>query len=604
MNRYVRGRGRRRSGDVRGARLAVSALLAAVVVLTLIPAAQAAAGDLDPQFGAGGRVTQAFPGLDAVINDIAIQPDGGLVAVGWMRGGSISFAVARFGASGALDPTFDGDGVVTTSVGFGSVANAVAVQPDGKIVAAGSTAGFPGGFALVRYNADGSLDSSFGTGGRVTTNIGQPNSTANAVAIQPDGKIVVGGGNADFGPSAMNYVVARYLPNGALDGAFGSGGIAWTNFGTGGIARDLVIQPDGKIVEVGHTSPPSFPFDRFALVRFNANGTLDASFGSGGKVTTTFPGFSAAAAVVLQPDGKLVAAGGGFSSSNNGGFGLARYNGDGSLDTSFGDGGTVLTDFGPFGDSARDIALASDGTIVAAGGFVTPSFSGDFALARYTVEGALDTSFGIGGRVTTDFAGASEAVNAVAIQSDGKIVAAGVRSPSGHAEFALARYETGGDDVPPAIFVPPDITVDATSPDGAVVDYEVTAEDDVDGPVTPSCSPVSGSDFPVGTTTVECTATDSSGNGATASFDVTVLGATAQLENLIALATGVGPGTSLADKLNAALDAVLTGNPAEACSTLTAFANQVRAQSGKTLTVEQAEDFVAASVRIRAVLAC
>ena len=572
----------------------------------MIPVAHGAGGVLDPSFGDGGIVTTAINGEDAVAEAVALQPDGKIVAAGWSREeDSLRFLVARYNLDGSLDATFGGDGIVSTSVGTSSAANALVIQPDGKIVAAGFTLDFPTAFALVRYNADGSLDASFGSGGRVTTYVGQPNSFVNAVALQSDGKIVVGGGNQDGGPAAMNFIVARYDAQGALDGTFGSGGIAFTNFdGNGGVARDLLIQPDGKIVEVGVTSPASFPFDRFALVRFNPNGTLDSSFGSAGKVTTTFAGSSSGLAVALQSNGKLIAAGQASESAGNGGFGLARYNPDGSLDPSFGDGGTVRTDFGGAGDPARAVALQADGKIVAGGHFVTPSFSGDFALARYTPDGSLDSSFGVGGKVTTDLAGASEAITGLAIQPDGKVVAAGVRSPSGNAEIALVRYRDVADATPPVITTPTGIVENATSPDGAIVSYSASAVDDVDGPVAVDCSPASGDTFPIGTTQVTCSASDAAGNEATASFDVHVRGAGEQLDDLVTRVAGLGPGSALSDMLIDARIALDAGDDTEACEKLNAFANAAQAQSGKKLTAEEAGELVSSANRIRSVLDC
>ena len=443
--------------NVRTKRATIRRLARAVAVLfivgSLAGATQAASGGLDPTFGSGGLVTTAVPNRDAAIQDVALQPDGKIVAAGWLRdpaGGfplALSFLVARYNVDGTLDASFGSGGLVTATVGSSSAATAVAIQADGKIVAGGLTLSFPGTFALARFNTDGTLDSTFGSGGKVVTDSGF--STAiHDIGLQADGKIVVGGGNSDAG-DARNFMVARYQTNGVLDSTFGSGGISHTNFfGRGGLALGLAIQPDGKIVEVGVTGLTSYPFDAFGLVRFNSDGTLDTTFGAGGKVTTGFGGGGRGWDVVVQPDGKLVAAGVAFSNSAQGGFGLARYNVDGSPDTSFGDNGTVLT---LNAGMARAVALQSDGKIVAAGDHVTPTFSGDFAVARYRSDGSPDSAFGSGGIVTTDF-GASEAANGVAIQSDGKIVAGGVVSSTGNASMGLARY-LGADSTPPELSV-------------------------------------------------------------------------------------------------------------------------------------------------------
>jgi uncharacterized delta-60 repeat protein/uncharacterized repeat protein (TIGR01451 family) len=173
-----------------------------------------------------------------------------------------------------------------------------------------------------------------------------------------------------------------------------------------------------------------------------ASGDLDPTFGTGGKVTTDFAGSNAGAnGVALQADGKIVAAG--FADSGSGSdFALARYNPDGSLDASFGTGGKVTTDFAGGSDSAFGVALQADGKIVAAG-FADSGSRGDFALARYNPDGSLDASFGTGGKVTTDFAGSGDEAFGVALQADGKIVAAGFAGSGSRGDFALARYQDG-----------------------------------------------------------------------------------------------------------------------------------------------------------------
>jgi uncharacterized delta-60 repeat protein/uncharacterized repeat protein (TIGR01451 family) len=398
-------------------RLVLAALALAFVAAALPGAASAAPGALDPTFGTGGEVTTDFGGSDTV-RAVAVQTDGKIVAAGLSGAGD--FALARYNVDGSLDSTFGSGGKVTTDFGGFDAAFGLVVQPDGRIVAAGQGGG--GNFALARYNADGSLDPTFGSGGKVTTAIGG----ALGVALQPDGKIVAVGG----GGPASDFVAARYNPDGTLDTSFGSGGVVTTDLGPFEAATAVVIQADGKIVATGSTSSGNF-----ALVRYNADGSLDASFGSGGIVTTNF-GFSSSfgGALVIQADGKIVAAGRGGTD-----FLVVRFNGDGSLDTTFGSGGVVTTDFGGvLFDAAFGVALQSNGKIVAAGSaFNGFSSSADFALARYNADGSLDASFGSGGKVTTDFGG-FDVANAVGLQTDGKIVAAGTGGSG--SDFALARY--------------------------------------------------------------------------------------------------------------------------------------------------------------------
>jgi len=411
--------------------LLVSALLAAQVALS--PSANAAPGDLDSTFGIGGKVTTDFGGFE-VGNGIALQADSKLVTVGTsFIGGQSFFALSRYNPDGTLDSSFGSGGKVTTDFGSGlSRSEDVAIQLDGKIVAAGLvfTGEFTSNFAIARYNPDGSLDTSFGSGGEVRTDFNSGRSFANAVAVQPDGKILAAG--ATFvGGVGNEWALARYNGDGSLDASFGTGGLVITDIAPEII--DLALQPDGKIVAGGRGS------GNFALARYNPDGSLDTSFGTGGKVATDWGRDDAIFSVALQPDGKIVAAGDSLSSTAD--FVLARYSLDGSLDSSFGTGGKVITDFGGVGGRANAVVLQPDGKIVAAGISVYAANPATFALARYNVDGSLDSSFGIGGKVTTSFGGAfGDVANALVLQPDGKIVAAGTDEATSW-DFALARYE-------------------------------------------------------------------------------------------------------------------------------------------------------------------
>ena len=339
---------------------------------------------------------------------------------------------------GQLDPSFGGDGKVTTAFAGDAGANAVVVQ-DGKLVAAGfGPAGPTTDFALARYRRDGSLDRTFGTGGRVLTDFGG-GEQATALVVQADGKLVAAGLMND-GTADADFAVARYRPNGTLDPSFGTGGRVVTDLGAYDVAHALVVQ-DGKLVAAGLTFTGEFATGNFALARYRQDGTLDPSFGSGGKVTTDFAGsFDEAHALVVQ-DGKLVAGGTAFTGTTSD-FALARYRQDGTLDPTFGTGGKVTTDVsrGAFGGDDLISALAvQDGKLVAAGFAFPGTF--DFALARYRQGGALDATFGTGGTVTTDFARGEDRAEALVVQ-DGKLVAAGsTNSASGGQRFALARYQ-------------------------------------------------------------------------------------------------------------------------------------------------------------------
>ena len=359
-------------------------------------------------------------------------------------------------ADGDLDPAFGRAGKKMTDFhGGADLAQAVAVQPDGRIVVAGTT--YQGNdyssedFAIARYTPEGRLDDSFGTKGRVTTDFPGLAAVPSAVLVQPDGKIVVAGGAYPLFVFAGNFELARYNPDGSLDASFGNGGIVTTNFGFGSYAFGLALQPDGKIVAAGtvfvdFSSDDSSDTD-FGLARYNADGTLDPSFGNGGKVRTDFDGYNDdAMAVLVQPDGRIVAAGSAKNPFNFYDFALARYEADGTLDTSFGQGGKVRTDFGAQNfDRARSAVLQPDGRIVAAG-FASLAF-GDtrYAAARYNADGTIDKSFGTKGRVRLHFGSCCEEAHSVLLQGDGKIVLVGYPdSESSDSDFVLARLDAGG----------------------------------------------------------------------------------------------------------------------------------------------------------------
>jgi uncharacterized delta-60 repeat protein len=379
---------------------------------------------------------------------------------------------------------------------------ALAIGRDGKIVVAGvsSRRGFAG--AVARYTAGGRLDSGFGAGGRVLTDFGTSSSALNAVAIQADGKIVVAGSSWDPRTRMYRFGLARYTVRGRLDPTFGRRGRVVTPCGTGrnsAYVSQLAIQRDGKLVAAGSCGRTFLDGPvRFVLARYTVRGRLDPSFGRGGKVLTSFGAYSdaTAAALAIQPDGKLVVAGEDLTDTRGerGYFAvaLARYKTGGALDPSFGAGGRVVAKISEYGSGARAAVLQADGKIVVAGsagsvgpvllrytadGKLDPSFGargvaavsqfvngvalqqdGKFvvggsvdgaggrrdsrqpAVSRYTPNGGLDPSFGRGGKAVTDL-GAGALANAVAVQVNGKIVAAGTR---GSIDFALLRYLPSG----------------------------------------------------------------------------------------------------------------------------------------------------------------
>ena len=253
------------------------------------------------------------------------------------------------------------------------------------------------------HTYDGALDRSFGTGGTVTTDFAGNFDSANALVVQAGGKLVAAGeAGVPDGSGATDFGLARYHRDGALDRSFGTGGTVTTDFfGDGERVTALVEQPGGKVVAAGAAFTGGGANPDFALARYHRDGTLDVSFGTGGKVTTDFGAHDVANALVVQADGKLVVAGFTFVEPSLSSFALARYHADGSLDRSFGTGGRVTTVFTGT-DVATALLVQADGRLVAAGDSETAT-NRDFALARYNPDGTLDTRFGVGGKVTTDF---------------------------------------------------------------------------------------------------------------------------------------------------------------------------------------------------------
>jgi uncharacterized delta-60 repeat protein len=414
----------------------------ASVVLALAALVFAAPGDLDTTFGAGGKVTTDF-GSNDLGQAVAIQPDGQIVVAGSTTGSSSQqFALARYNSDGSLDPAFGGTGKVTTQIDpspqTGARAFAVAVQPDSKIVAAGYSTRSGLHSAFARYNSDGTLDTSFNANGRIIiTNFDRDGyGIIRSLAVQSDGKIVGAGYNG--GAFTHDFVIVRLNPNGSLDPAFGgAGGVVTSISSTNNEAYAVALQSDGKIVAAGYSNNGSN--DDFAVVRYNTDGSLDTTFGGTGKVTTPIGSdYDDAYAIAIQPDGKIVVAGASVMSSND--FALVRYNPDGSLDTTFNGTGKVITPIGDGNDVAQAVAIQPDGKIVAAG-YSSNGANDDFVLARYNPDGSLDTTFHGIGKVRTPIGSSTDQAFGIAIQRNGRIVAAGYSFNGSNNDFALARYQ-------------------------------------------------------------------------------------------------------------------------------------------------------------------
>ncbi|MBK9438372.1 MAG: VCBS repeat-containing protein [Chloracidobacterium sp.] len=443
-------------------------------------------GSLDSSFGFGGRMTTSIiPGL--VASSMAIQPDGKIIVAGSRITSTREFfALVRLNIDGSLDNTFDTDGVVTTTVSAGTDRASAVMLQGTKILVVGTARPIGlANFAIVRYNSDGSLDSSFDTDGIVITNIegGSLQSYATAVGLLPGNpgtgvpdRIVVGGSS-----QTNKFAAARYNLDGSLDTSFDGDGKVTVQVGSSyGGATGMLIQASGsvtrKVILTGFSSNIEGQ-DDFELVRLNLNGSLDTTFDGDGRVTTPIGSSTDIANATTYHEGKIALVG--YSWINSDDFALARYNLDGSLDTTFDTDGKRVDDFGSLTARAKSLAIQPDGKIVAAGlgglmrfngdGTLDDLFDGDgrvssfennglaiqpdgkivtvsylagiggFNMTRYNSNGSVDIS-------VATVVGTSETVaTATAIQSDGKIVVAGYTvSPGNDSDFAVVRYNSNG----------------------------------------------------------------------------------------------------------------------------------------------------------------
>jgi len=420
----------------------------ALMSILVTGAAVRAAGELDPDFGTGGKVITALHPANVTTQAVLVQADGAIVIAGSIATTFGDALVARYAPDGTLDPTFSAGPVVVTPLGTStSYFLDVVQQADGTLVAAGLAKDAGGDYdgALVRYLADGSLDASFGAGGIVRTPLGSAGGAFTDVLVDPDGKLVTAGSAVGV---VVHGLVARYLADGSLDATFGSGGLATTDLGDVGF-NALARQADGGLVAAGVAIVG--PTENFVVARFDADGTLDATFGSGGIVVTPIGALrDFATGVVVQPDGKIVVAGSTLSAgaSMPSRVAVVRYLADGTLDATFGLGGIVTTMVGNSTYGA-DLLRQPDGKLVVAGS----AFDGaryDFVLIRYLADGSLDAGFGAGGAVATQVGPTSDNGFAVARQADAKLVVAGVVADAGGnvGDIGLVRYY--GEGSPPS----------------------------------------------------------------------------------------------------------------------------------------------------------
>jgi uncharacterized delta-60 repeat protein len=429
--------------------------------LAVSHAASQSAGMLDPAFGNGGKVITAITNFSDEAADIALQPDGKIVLAG---AADNAFGLARYLPDGDLDATFGNGGKVRTVLwSYEDKAKAIAIQPDGKIVAVGysliTVTNYVAEFVLVRYTTTGDLDPDFGIGGIVKVAISASINAYFALAIQPDGKIIAAC-TRRFPIPGTDIAVVRLLQNGDLDHSFGNEGITTLDLGTSDDhANVIALQSDGKIVLVGSA------YDVLALVRLHADGSLDTAFGNNGIVRaeagTTDTDFTLGHGLEILPDGKIIALGTAYYGLGiTTQWALFRFLPTGEPDPTFGNNGLAITDADATA-FAEDLAIDADGQLLVAGYGPTDTWGFyDFTLARFFSNGDPDPGFGDDGLARAGFGTDYASAHALALQPNGQIIVAGSSYLDLNGRFAMARYNGG-------------LSVAASEPIAAVTDMQV-----------------------------------------------------------------------------------------------------------------------------------
>jgi len=434
------------------AQLCLSVCFSAVFLLLFLTPAFAAPGDLDTGFGSGGTVLTEF---DQYIfgQIVLVQPDSKIIVAGSITypgtPANTYFVVLRYNSNGSLDATFGNQGKVFTSILGSDVVKAGALQGDGKIVIGGESGD---GFSVVRYNADGSLDSTFGSSGKITTSLpSTPVVQMHALLIQPDGKIVTVGDN-----QGTAIYLLRYNADGTADTSFGSGGKVISRiFPLGNYAATAALQTDGKILVGGAAYNDATGLDS-AIFRYNTDGTLDNTFDNdGAAVYPVSNRTDSIRKLLIRPDGKILSVG---RAAHNTQlliyYTIGVFNANGAPDTSFGSNGFSLTP--QAGNTAiEDALLQPDGKIVV-GGTKISAFDGRwrFHIARFNANGTFDLTFGNGGKVSLPVGYDSSGL-AVAIQPDNKLLLAGFGTyPSRRKQqIAVNRFQGGNGPIPTSAMI-------------------------------------------------------------------------------------------------------------------------------------------------------
>lgn len=423
-------------------------LFLSIFLIVLPSVVRAQAGTLDPSFGNAGLVNNFVASRSDQPNCMAIQSDGKILVGGFAYYDTIAnhygFALVRYNTNGTVDSTFNITGKVITNVNGSTNACAykIAVAPNNKIILSGfATFGSQNKIATIRYLPNGAIDSTFGNNGIVITAIGTMDDRCTSMLLQPDGKMLLAG-ITKSAPTVYSFAIARYDSTGTLDTTFSNDGINTTSLnGNNATSNSVAMQQDGSYYVFG--SVTNITTTLFAMTRYLPNGNLDASFATNG-IASYSPGngfVNSGAKVIIQPDKKLLLYGNATFSGLSKMVVMRLDSNAAAVDITFGSSGVASIAFASLPFSASDLALQTDGKIVATG-FIQNTSNKDFAVVRLQANGTLDSTFGTNGRVITTFGNNNDVPAAIAIQADEKIVVAGetTNSFTNTSYFALARY--------------------------------------------------------------------------------------------------------------------------------------------------------------------
>lgn len=407
-----------------------------------------AGGELDPAFGVNGKVTYGNTSLsEDAAGDVKIQSDGKIVVAGVTRINQSpgDIMLVRLHSNGQPDNSFGFLGKVVTDLGGNETPSGIDIQSGGKIVVVGTkiVANSPEIF-VIRYNANGTLDTTFGKSGKVFLKYNNLGTNGHDCIVTKDGIIVLGSGQLPSinGLTIFDALLVKLLPNGALNTSFGAGGMAIGPASFDTFSSEAIQLPNEKILVAGGAWPSGNPPDLLSLARYHANGALDTSFGQNGRavlgINSSVPTYNVARALAVDALGRIVVPA--FDADQD--FPVVRFSSSGLVDTSFGiPAGQIQMGVAtlPWNSGANtrnySVAIQADGKVVTAG-----NYGSTFALARYTLSGAPDATFNGNGLMAASMGATTSVALKLAIQPDGRIVAVGKRGVDSDADFAIARF--------------------------------------------------------------------------------------------------------------------------------------------------------------------